>query len=125
MVFARALLLCENAHEDSVSGHATLVAIFASVQATSFPSPSRHFYAWAWVVGDPTDSGDIGLTCHEEGGNWFLPIDQALISFAQRPEQFVRFHVELRFPRPGRYRFELTFDDRTIATQTIILQEVF
>ena len=114
------LLLCYQVYVDPVSFNVTLFGIFTSLRSTRFPTPSREYSVYALLQGEPGERGELRLECVDESTG------AVLASHLQRAEigALGKRHIlaplsEFRFPHPGVYRFALTFNDETIASQTI------
>lgn len=125
MATASSLLLCNLVYADPVSQHVTLLGVFTAFQATRFPTPARDFSAYALLVGEPAETGELVLECREVITGELCAEARGTQQLGSRGKRQVHVRLgELTFPRAGDYEFTLRFDGETVAQQTIAVSQV-
>ena len=126
MATATPVLLCDLVHEDPRGHNVTLLGIFTDVRCSRFPSPSRLISAYALLDGDPGEVGEVTLACVEDatGDVQFEERQRIQIGSNGKRHVHIRCGEGFHFPRPGFYRFMLSFDGDPIGEQTLTVQEV-
>src|SRR5437660_9129399 len=106
MASAAAFLLCDFVWVDSISNNHTLLGVFTRLRASKFPTPFREISAFALLVGEPGEFGELALVCCvEDTGQVVYETGSRL---AIGPEGKTQVHIGLgkfSFPQEGRYRF--------------------
>jgi hypothetical protein len=126
MATATPVLLCDLVYEDPVSRNITVLGMFTDLRCSRFPSPSRMFSAYALLDGDPGEIGEATLACVEDatGETRFVERQRVQIGSSGKRHIHIRCGEGFHFPRPGYYRFVLSFEGTAIGEQTIAVREV-
>jgi hypothetical protein len=126
MVTASPVLLCDLVYQDPVSRNVTLLGMFTDLRCSRFPSPSRLISAYALLTGDPGEMGQVTLTCIEDATGAVHLEERRRIQIGSNSKRHVHipFGEGFHFPRPGFYRFVLSFEGNALGEQTITVQEV-
>ena len=98
-----------------------LLGVFSKLVAPNFPC-WLNFEVWLWLSGDD-ERGLLEVICRKDGETaWFRRVLEAPVDLLPHDEVFVRFRADaFCFPRPGRYRFEISLDGAVFGVQRLLV----
>lgn len=81
--------------------------------------------AYALLMGEPGETGELVLECAVEGNNAPLLREVRRDHIGTNGKRHLRIQFgKFSFPRPGKYRFTLFCNDSVIANQPLSVEEV-
>lgn len=123
-ISAGGLILCHGAYAHRTGPYLSLFEIFEALRATRFPTAYFDFFAFARLVGDPLQTGEVQLRHIFSTTGEMRIVESSRVQLRRSGTLASATHVaEFRFTEPGMHIFQLTFDDEVIAEQSLLVME--
>src|ERR1051325_8366882 len=120
-----AIVICDQIIEDRLSGKKTLVGLFNSIAARSFPCSHASMSVFVLLT-DGRGKKESELICRQEETAQSLMQTKGPIEFAD-PTVVVDMHFSLQgvtFPKPGLYSFEFYADEEMVVEKKFNVAEL-